>query len=528
MASETDDSKQKTASGLRVLSPEARASAAPGSAQPAPASVPLSTRYGAGDVIADKYRLGRRLGEGGMGEVWFAHNETLDIDVAIKLIRGDVANPEMAERLLNEARAAARLGHPAIVRVNDFGKTNRGDPFIVMELLDGEDLASALVKRGRLSATKAVRTLLPIAHALTVAHTKGIIHRDLKPENIFLAKTDDGKIQPKLVDFGVAKLEKQQANRVTQGGALLGSPLYMSPEQARGDDVDHRADIWAFAVVLYEAITGRAPFEGKNYNAVLYSIVANAPTPLTELELGDAELWSLLDRAFQKDPDRRWYSVRDFGEALARWLDDHDVHEDITGASLKTSWLSWKKDEDALAAGPSNRPPPDDAPGALPPVPHPAASIAEEARAREITIRKPKQDNRSLYLIAGIGAAALIVGVLAVLLSRSSSEAPTVSQPMLQQPANPAAVAQPAAAPQDPDDPAHEKAVEEALAAANAAPPAPAPSAPAPHASVEHAERPHQPAQAAPARTTISASKGIYTADPYRGSGSSKLKNPFQ
>src|SRR5262249_31601411 len=149
-----------------------------------------------------------------------------------------------------------------------------------------EDLASALTRRGRLSAVKAVRTLLPIAHALSVAHTKGIIHRDLKPENVFLAKTDDNQIHPKLVDFGVAKLEKQRSNRLTGSGTLLGSPLYMSPEQARGDDVDHRADIWAFAVVVYETIAGRPPFEGKNYNAVLYSITANPPTPLTELEVG--------------------------------------------------------------------------------------------------------------------------------------------------------------------------------------------------------------------------------------------------
>lgn len=487
-----------------------------------------SSRYGAGDVIADKYRLGRKLGEGGMGEVWLAHNETLDIDVAIKLIRGDVTNPEMAERLLNEARAAARLGHPAIVRVNDFGKTNRDDPFIVMELLDGEDLASALVKRGRLSATKAVRTILPIMHALTVAHTKGIIHRDLKPENIFLAKTDDGKIQPKLVDFGVAKLEKQQSNRVTQGGALLGSPLYMSPEQARGDDVDHRADIWAVAVVLYETITGRAPFEGKNYNAVLYSIVANAPTPLTELELGDAELWSLLDRAFQKDADRRWYSVRDFGEALARWLEDHDVHEDIAGASLQTGWLQWKKDdEDALGAGPSNRPPAGDETGALPPVPHPAASPAEEARTRDITVRKPKQDRRALYVVAGIGGVAILVGVLAVVLSRSASQPPTVSQPMLQTQDTRAAVAEPAAAPEAPDDPAHERAVEEALAAENAPTPTPSAAA-APHAAAAEHEHAHSIPQASTAHTSLSSSKGIFTKDPYRGtSARPSLKNPY-
>src|SRR5438046_464202 len=152
MASETDNSKLNSSSRLRVLP-----SASSGEVVGAPAGPPpLSSRYGAGDLIAEKYRLGQRLGEGGMGHVWLAHNETLDIDVAIKLIRGDVATPEMADRLLQEARAAARLGHPAIVRINDFGTTTRGDPFIVMELLDGEDLGEALARRGRLSANKAI------------------------------------------------------------------------------------------------------------------------------------------------------------------------------------------------------------------------------------------------------------------------------------------------------------------------------------------------------------------------------------
>src|SRR5882672_7688414 len=165
MASETDDSTQNAVSGLRVTSkaPEADGDVVPSPRAASSAKVP--SRYGPGDVIAGKYRLGCRLGEGGMGDVWLAHNETLDIDVAIKLIRGELATEEMGERLLHEARAAARLGHPAIVRVNDFGKTDRGDPFIVMERLDGEDLGSALAKRGTLSPEKAVRTLLPIAHA---------------------------------------------------------------------------------------------------------------------------------------------------------------------------------------------------------------------------------------------------------------------------------------------------------------------------------------------------------------------------
>jgi serine/threonine-protein kinase len=414
MATEVDDEDRPSESGLlRLPSVEPRALERMRSARP-----PRSSPYGAGDVIADKYRLGKKLGEGGMGEVWLAHNETLDIDVAIKLIRGEVASDEMTDRLLHEARAAARLGHPAIVRINDFGKTARGDPFIVMELLDGEDLASALSRRGRLSAIKAVRTLLPIAHALTVAHTKGIVHRDLKPENVFLAKTEDGQIQPKLVDFGVAKLEKPQSLRLTKSGALLGSPLYMSPEQARGDDVDHRADIWALAVVLYETIAGRSPFEGKNYNAVLYSIIANPPTPITTLNAGDEDLWGILERGMQKDPDRRWYSMRDFGEGLARWLEERDVREDITGSSLQTTWLEWKKGGgDALSAGPSAAPAPRGA-VELPPVP----VFEGGSRARVITVRRQRPLSPPV-LVAG-GAVIGVLGLVAMLALSGTKPAP--------------------------------------------------------------------------------------------------------
>lgn len=350
MASESDDSGRSPGPSLRLVSAESHD-------RPKPREKPGAgaRRYGEGELIGGKYRLGKLLGHGGMGEVWLAHNETLDIDVAIKLIRGGAGTEEMSTRLLNEARAAARLEHPAIVRVNDFGKTELGDPYIVMELLEGEDLATILVGSGRLSAIKAVRTLLPIAHALTIAHGKGIVHRDLKPGNIFLSRTEEGHVQPKLVDFGVAKLEKEHSQRVTQNGALLGSPLYMSPEQARGDDVDHRADIWALAVVLYEAVVGRPPFDGKNYNAVLYSITANPPTPITDLSVGDAELWRILDKALQKDPDRRWHSMRELGECLSRWLSDRGIHEDITGASLESHWLEGPRADDGRGGG-SRRP----------------------------------------------------------------------------------------------------------------------------------------------------------------------------
>jgi serine/threonine-protein kinase len=283
-----------------------------------------------------------------MGAVWRARNVDLDVEVALKLIRADAALADGADRLLREAQAAAKLTDPAIVRVFDFGKSETGDPFIVMELLDGEDLSAAIQRRGRLSPKRAVRVLLPVVRALAVAHGHGIVHRDLKPENIFLTKSSTG-LQPKVVDFGIAQLDQSTALRLTSTGALMGSPLYMSPEQAKGESVDFRADIWSLSVVLYEALTGGVPFPGQNYNAVLCSVLLKEPErPAGELEMDD-ELWSIMSRGLNKEPSCRFGSMQEFGKALAHWLVSQGEHDDISGASLDAQWLIHNSHIDQLS-----------------------------------------------------------------------------------------------------------------------------------------------------------------------------------
>jgi eukaryotic-like serine/threonine-protein kinase len=296
--------------------------------------------YVPGEIIADKYRLIRRLGEGGMGSVWVAKNLALEVQVALKLIRWDIDKEGADERLLTEARATARLKHPNIVRVFDFGRTSRADPFIVMELLQGETLGDVLDREGRLSATYAVQLLLPCIDALAAAHSKGIVHRDLKPDNVFLADSD-GRLQPKVVDFGIAKFEvEKRDHKLTQAGTVLGSPDYMCPEQARGvEDLDHRADIWAFCVVLYECITGRVPFEEVNYNALLRHIIEDDIPSILDHAAGDLELWRILQKGFEKDRTRRYQSMREMGEELAAWLSTHGITEDVSGHSLRAAWL---------------------------------------------------------------------------------------------------------------------------------------------------------------------------------------------
>jgi serine/threonine-protein kinase len=297
-------------------------------------------------VIAGKYRLETLLGEGGMGSIWRAFNLQLEIPVAIKLLRPGPNSEELSERLRVEARAAAKLAHPSIVRVFDIGEAESGEPFIVMELLNGESLGEVL-ERGVLPAVNAVQLLLPIAEALSLAHSRGVVHRDLKPDNIFLAREGDA-LQPKLLDFGIAKVTSTLAAggaTLTQTGVLLGSPDYMSPEQAYGrPDIDQRSDIWSFCVVLYEAISGATPFSGTTTQNILRSVVQDAPLPLDVLANVDARLSDLVMNGLAKDRDDRPASIFELGRALALWLRERGVENDATGASLETKWLGRSSD----------------------------------------------------------------------------------------------------------------------------------------------------------------------------------------
>ncbi len=302
---------------------------------------PEPNPYLAGEVIGDRYRLQRELGRGGMGVVWVAHSLVLGVDVAVKLIRASAAGPAIASRMAREAHAAARLGHPALVRVFDFGWTSRGDPFLVMELVQGETFAALLARELRIPAIRAVQMLLPIADGLRTAHDKNIVHRDIKPENIFLAADTFGRMQPKLLDFGIAKVDQAtHEGKLTQFGAVLGSPEYMSPEQALGlDDIDERTDVWSFCVVLYELLSGTIPFRKANYNALMHAIINEEPRPVTDLGFADEALWLVLARGLAKERSERWSNMTELGEALALWLYEHGVKEDLSGNSIRAVWL---------------------------------------------------------------------------------------------------------------------------------------------------------------------------------------------
>ena len=228
--------------------------------------------------MGGRYRLEKPIGEGGMGMGgWLAEHTRLGKRVAVKVLRADAMGGESKARFEREAKIAGSLGHPGIVKVYDLGHADDGSPYIVMEHLNGEPLSARLQTEGQLPITEAIAVTRQVLEALGAAHKKGIVHRDLKPDNIFLTRRRDGSVQAKLLDFGISKSLDQKALGLTRTGTVLGTPYYLSPEQARGaSDIDLRVDIWGAGVVLYESVTGELPFLADNYNALLVQISRTA------------------------------------------------------------------------------------------------------------------------------------------------------------------------------------------------------------------------------------------------------------
>ena len=274
-----------------------------------------------GDLISGKYRLLRQLGRGGMGSVWAARNELTDRDFAIKFLLPELAkNREALHRFFLEARACGQIKHPAVVAVYDMGQAEDGTPYLVMELMEGEGLDQRLARSGVFRPGEAAACVGFIARGLEEAHIRGLVHRDLKPANVFFAIDDRGEVVPKVLDFGVSKATSAADPKFvrTNTGAVLGSPAYMSPEQARGDeDIDGRSDVWSLGVILYESLTGRAPFDGANYNSLMVNIITQAHKPAIELNPTIPEdLSELIDRTLKKHPDQRISTARELSERL--------------------------------------------------------------------------------------------------------------------------------------------------------------------------------------------------------------------
>lgn len=279
--------------------------------------------HSAGSTIGGKYALVQQIGEGGMATVWRAVHTMLDREVAVKFIemRGPSAD-KLAARFLDEARIAAAVRHRNVVDIIDFGTTPEGQPYMVMELLQGESLADRFARTPQIPLPDAIAIVSLALSGLGAVHDKGIVHRDLKPENIFLVEDADGSF-PKLLDFGISKsiegqVKGNRAAAMTQEGTLLGTPQYMSPEQARGlKDVDKRTDLYSMGVILYEAISGRLPLDSENLGDLLMMVIQDPYVPLLELcpDVG-AAVSAVVDRALAKNRDERFSEAREMRNAL--------------------------------------------------------------------------------------------------------------------------------------------------------------------------------------------------------------------
>ncbi|MRG92210.1 serine/threonine-protein kinase [Polyangium spumosum] len=279
----------------------------------------MSMPIAIGDVIADKYRVDRLLGSGGMGVVVAATHLELRTRRAIKVMLSHVvASPLCVERFLREARTLSELRSAHVARVYDVGRLPNDAPFMVMEYLEGHTLMARLSRYGPLPVEEAATHALHACEALAEAHARGIVHRDLKPENLFLTEASDGSPCVKVLDFGVSKLLHEEGPTRTSTGAIVGSPLYMSPEQVNAArDVDARSDIWAMGIILFQLVTGECPFRGNNVLQILAQLANKNPTPPSALrrDLPPA-LDAVILRCLQKDRDERYQDV----VALARDL----------------------------------------------------------------------------------------------------------------------------------------------------------------------------------------------------------------
>ena len=383
-----------------------------------------------GRVLGDRYRIVSRLGQGGMGSVYLAEHVTLGKRMAVKVLRPEYSrDEELLHRFQHEARAASQIGQENIVEVFDFGHTPEGEAYFVMEALDGESLARILHRDGPMPVARALPIFLQICRALGAAHQRGIVHRDLKPENVFVLRRTDGTDFVKVLDFGIAKGPgAPDAKRLTRAGSIIGTPEYMSPEQASATSVDQRSDVYAFGVLAYETLTGRLPFDGETPLATLMKHQSDAPLPPRRLrpEL-PAEVEELVLRALVKRPEGRQQSMQEVVNELARIASEPEVlRAPVFGTAVAPMLTSRPTDRVPLRVSArggtmplgdtlqlSDLAPPSGAPD----VPtRPSTRIRRDTRA-EVEVVRRRRSQTALAAVLGLLFVAILSGVVAALAS---------------------------------------------------------------------------------------------------------------
>jgi serine/threonine-protein kinase len=379
-----------------------------------------------GDIMAGKYRIERLLGQGGMGRVVAATHLQLQELVAIKFLLPLAAeNPEIRARFVREAQATAKLRNEHVARVIDVG-TFEGDlPYIVMEHLHGEDLSKLLTRRGRLPPNEAVDIVLQAIEAIAEAHALGIVHRDLKPSNLFLTETRDGALLVKVLDFGISKTlassgEWALAPELTQTSTMMGSPLYMSPEQVRNaKSVDTRTDVWSLGVILYETLTGKPIFDATSPSALCAAIAADDVAPMrSHVPDLPPRLDAAVMRALQKPVDARFQDVAELASELAECV---PVAALRSSASRSARLLSSSGAFRAAGARDSSAGPD-----------HPSGSIAAATTiaspSTQTTDAKASPPRRVATYVGSASVVAVALGVAILLVARARTQPPTSSQ----------------------------------------------------------------------------------------------------
>ena len=275
-----------------------------------------------GLVLSERYRIVRKLGEGGMGTVYQAEHALIEKRIALKVLFPELTRrTDLVARFLQEAKSASRIGHENVIDISDFGQSPEGFVYIAMEYLDGHDLSHVIKTEGPQPWPRTRSILMQIAKALRAAHEHGIIHRDMKPENVFLIQREGRPDFVKVLDFGIAKVVNVDDGgpRLTQAGMIFGTPEYMSPEQAQGQTPDHRVDVYALGCVMYHMLTGEVPFHADNFMGILTKHMLETVVPPRQRKPHlniPADVEAVCLRALEKERDKRWQDMDAFYRAL--------------------------------------------------------------------------------------------------------------------------------------------------------------------------------------------------------------------
>jgi len=283
-----------------------------------------------GQIIADRYHIVQKLGEGGMGQVYLSQHVRMKRKSAVKVMNpGMVHDHDAISRFNREAENASQIAHPNVAAIYDFGETSDGLIYLAMEFIEGDALTKILKTHGALPAGRAASIAKQVADGLSAAHDLGIVHRDLKPDNIMIAKGREAQDQVKIVDFGIAKAMQADDQKVTRTGLSIGTPEYMSPEQLSGDKLDHRTDIYSLGLVAFSMFTGHLPFPSVTSKEALIMRLTDRPRTLAQIR-GDIEwpvaLQTVMDRALANDADERYQKVADFGRDILRAVESMPAH----------------------------------------------------------------------------------------------------------------------------------------------------------------------------------------------------------